>query len=95
MNKDRTAYWREYARKNAAKRKATKAAYRARNKAEIAAYARAYRIEKHEQIKAKRAGVSRAKKQIIAEKPVEKSARMQAIRERFAAFRARKQEGDE
>ena len=95
MSADRTAYWREYARKNAEKRKATKAAYRARNKAEIAAYARAYRIEKHEQIKAKRAGVKRAKREIIAEKPVEKSARLQAIRERFVAFRARRQEGDE
>jgi len=43
MNKDRTAYWREYARKNAEKRKATKAAYRARNREKINADKRAAR----------------------------------------------------
>jgi len=90
MSKDRTIYWREYARKNAEKRKAIKAAYRERHQAEIKAYARAYRIENAEQIKAKALGVARAKKVVEIEKPVEKYARLQTIRGKFAAFRARK-----
>ena len=35
MTKDRTIYWREYARKNAEKRKAIRAAYRERNREKI------------------------------------------------------------
>ena len=92
MTNNRTIYWREYARKNAEKRKAIKAAYRERNQAEIKAYARAYRIENAEQIKAKALGVMRAKKVVEIEKPVEKSQRLQTIRERFVAFRAAKAE---
>ena len=88
MSKDRTIYWREYARKNAEKRKAIKARWREGNQAAIKAYARAYRIKNAEQIKAKALGVVRAKKVVEIEKPVEKSARLRTIRERFAAFRA-------
>lgn len=94
MTKDRNAYWREYARKNAEKRKAIKAAYRERNQAEIKAYARAYRIEKHEQIKAARLGIERAKKEVVIEKPAAKAERLQTLRERFAAFRAARKEAE-
>ena len=35
MTKDRTAYWREYARKNSARRKEISAAFRERNREKI------------------------------------------------------------
>jgi len=85
MSTDRTAYWREYARKNAAKRKATKAAYRARNKEKIAAYKRAYR--------AGHPSSSTPRKPRI-QKPKTTEAKTEALislKERFAAFRASRQ----
>lgn len=87
MSKDRTEYWREYARKNADKRKAVKAAYRARNKEKIAAYARTYRAEHAGEPRKPRVSKPRPTK------PRDAQAKAEAfisLKERFAAFRAAK-----
>jgi hypothetical protein len=89
MRSDRTAYFREYARANADKRKVIKDAWRARNKAKIAAYARQYRAEHaDEPRKPRQAYVPRVSKP--KDEPTKEQARI-SLCERFAAFRARKQ----
>lgn len=88
MSTDRTTYWREYARKNAEKRKAIKAAWRLRNKAKIAAYAREYRAEHGSVTRGPRpARVARPTKPAPA-----KAEALESLKERFAAFRAARQE---
>lgn len=83
--KDRTEYWREYARKNADKRKAIKAAYRARNKDKIASYARTYRAEHADEPRKPSAPrQSRPKNEQV------KAEAFISLKERFAAFRAQR-----
>jgi hypothetical protein len=91
MRSDRTAYFREYARANADKRKVIKDAWRARNKAKIAAYARQYRAEHADEPrkpgKPRQAYVPRVSKP--KDEPTKEQARI-SLCERFAAFRAKK-----
>lgn len=86
--KDRTAYWRDYARKNSEKRKAIKAAWRARNKEKVAASKnkKAYRAANP------RSGSSSPRKPRVAKpKTVEaKAEAFESLRERFAAYRAQR-----
>ena len=104
MTKDRTTYWREYARKNADKRKAIKAAYRERNKAKILASARLYRAsvaidsdrnadnETDKETKNARPSAPRVVKPKIAKPRIDetKAETFESLRERFAAFRSAK-----
>ena len=77
MTAARTAYWREYNRKNAAKKREQHAAFRERNKAKIASVKRAARA----------AGK-------VAPRKV-KAKVEETLREKFAAFRAKRAEGRE
>lgn len=84
MTTSRTAYWREYNRKNPDKVRAKKAAYRARNKAKIAAYARTYRAEHADEPRKPSAP------RVVKPKAAQAEAFV-SLKERFAAFRASKQ----
>jgi len=75
----RTAYWREYNRKNAAKKREQHAAFRERNKAKIAAGKRALR----------------AAGKVAPRKVKAKVKEVGTLREKFAAFRAKRAEGRE
>jgi hypothetical protein len=92
MRKDRTEYWKEYAIKNADKRRLAKAAYRERNKDKIKNYAGVYRSSSHS---ANRTPSAPRKPQPIKipakiTRTEEQEERFQALRERFAAFRTAK-----
>lgn len=89
MRADRTAYFREYARKNREKRKAISAAYRARNKAKIAAYAREYRAEHGSATRGPRPARVKPAKPLAM--PIAKAEALESLKERFAAFRAARQ----
>jgi len=75
----RTAYWREYNRKNAAKKREQHAAFRERNKEKIAAGKRALR----------------AAGKVAPRKVKAKVKEVGTLREKFAAFRAKRAEGRE
>ncbi len=77
MTASRAAYWREYNRKNAAKKREQHAAFRERNKAKIAACKRA----------------ARAAGKVAPRKAKAKVEAVGTLREKFAAFRAKKKEG--
>lgn len=84
--KDRTEYFRNYARNNREKRAAIKKAWRERNKAKVAAYARNYRAE--------HAGEPRKPRAPRIVKPKTDAAKAEALeslKDRFAAFRASRQ----
>jgi hypothetical protein len=97
MTKDRTKYWREYARKNADKRKAIKAAYRERNKAKISASAKLYRAahaidadkNSDNETSNARPSAPRVVKPRISKPRIDetKAEAFESLRERFAAFR--------
>ena len=96
MSASRTAYWREYNRKNAAKKREQGAAFRERNREKIAADKRAAR-----------AAGKVAPRKVSAIRPVKpKVAKLRTdegevggvealltLREKFAAFRAKRAEG--
>lgn len=79
MTAARTAYWREYNRKNAAKKREQHAAFRERNKAKIASGKRA----------------ARAAGKVAPRKVKAKVKEVGTLREKFAAFRAKRAEGRE
>ncbi len=79
MTASRAAYWREYNRKNAAKKREQHAAFRERNKAKIAACKRA----------------ARAAGKVAPRKAKAKVEEVGTLREKVAAFRAKRAEGRE
>jgi len=81
MSADRTEYWREYARKNSARRKEISAAFRERNREKIREANRA----------AWAAGKGKPRKKPSAVK--RKARSIELLRQKFAAFRAKRAEG--
>ena len=79
MTASRTAYWREYNRKNAAKKREQGAAFRERNREKINADKRA----------------ARAAGKVAPRKAKAKVEEVGTLREKFAAFRAARAEGRE
>ena len=95
MTAARTAYWREYNRKNAAKKREQYAAFRERNKEKINADKRALRAAG--KVAPRKASAVRAVKPTVA-KPRTDKGKVEALltlREKFAAFRAKRAEGRE
>ena len=93
MTKNRTAYWREYNRKNNARKKEISKAFRERNREKIAAYKRALRIAaKNDPRKPTAPRVIKPR----LPKPKTDEAKTEALltlKEKFAAFRAAKKDG--
>ncbi len=86
--KDRTEYFRDYARNNSDKHKAIKAAWRLRNKEKVAASAREYRAtHPKDGSKPRKPSAPRVAK---PKTDVAKAEAHADQRERFAAFRAAK-----
>ena len=79
MTASRTAYWREYNRRNADKKRAQGAAFRERNREKINADKRA----------------ARAAGKVAPRKVKAKVEEVGTLREKFAAFRAARAEGRE
>jgi len=77
MTASRTAYWREYNRRNADKKREQGAAFRERNREKINADKRALR----------------AAGKVAPRKAKAKVEEVGTLREKFAAFRAKKKEG--
>jgi len=93
MTASRTAYWREYNRKNAAKKREQHAAFRERNREKIAAYKRALRAATKGD--PRKPSAPRAIKPSVP-KPKTDEAKIEAfltLKEKFAAFRAAKKDG--
>ena len=90
MTKDRTAYWREYNRKNNARKKEISKAFRQRNRQKIAAYKRALRVAaKNDPRKPTAPRVIKPR----VPKPKTDEAKTEAfltLKEKFAAIRAAK-----
>ena len=93
MTKDRTAYWREYNRKNNTRKKEISKAFRQRNREKIAAYKRALRVAaKNDPRKPTAPRVIKPR----VPKPKTDEAKTEALlslKEKFAAFRAAKKDG--
>jgi hypothetical protein len=89
----RTAYWREYNRKNAAKKREQHAAFRERNKEKIAAGKRAARAAG--KVAPRKVSAVRAVKPRVAKPRTDegKAEELMTLREKFAAFRAKRAEG--
>ena len=95
MSASRTAYWREYNRRNAAKKREQYAAFRERNREKINAGKRAARAAG--KFAPRKASAIRAVKPTVA-KPRTDEGKVEALltlREKFAAFRAKRAEGRE
>jgi hypothetical protein len=93
MTAARTAYWRDYNRKNAAKKREQHAAFRERNREKIAAGKRAARAVG--KVAPRKASAIRPVKPKVA-KPRTDEGKVEALltlREKFAAFRAKRAEG--
>jgi hypothetical protein len=93
MPKDRTTYWREYNRKNNARKKEISKAFRERNREKIAAYKRALRAATKND--PRKPSAPRAIKPRLP-KPNTDEAKIEALlslKEKFAAFRAAKKDG--
>jgi len=93
MTASRTAYWREYNRRNAAKKREQHAAFRERNKEKIAAGKRALRATG--KVAPRKVSAIRAVKPTVV-KPRTHETKAEALltlREKFAAFRAKRVEG--
>ena len=91
MTKNRTAYWREYNRKNNARKKEISKAFREKNREKIAAYKRALRAATKGD--PRKPGAPRVVKPRI-QKPKTDEAKTEALltlQEKFAAFRASRQ----
>ena len=93
MTKDRTAYWREYNRKNNTRKKEISKAFRERNREKIAAYKRALRVAaKNDPRKPSAPRVIKPR----VPKPKTDEAKTEAfltLKEKFAAFCAAKKDG--
>jgi hypothetical protein len=93
MTKNRTAYWREYNRKNNARKKEISKAFREKNREKIAAYKRALRAATKGD--PNKPSAPRAIKPRVP-KPKTDEAKIEALlslKEKFAAFRAAKKDG--
>ena len=95
MTASRTKYWREYNRKNAAKKREQYAAFRERNKEKINAGKRALRAAG--KVAPRKVSAIRAVKPTVAKPRTDegKAEAMLTLREKFAAFRAKRAEGRE
>jgi hypothetical protein len=96
MPKDRTTYWREYNRKNAAKKREQHAAFRERNKEKINADKRAARAAG--EVAPRKVAAIRAVKPTVAKPRTDEGEvggveALLTLREKFAAFRAAKNGG--
>jgi len=93
MTASRTAYWREYNRRNAAKKREQHAAFRERNKEKIAAGKRALRATG--KVAPRKVSAIRVVKRTAAKPRTDegKAEAMLTLREKFAAFRAKRAEG--
>jgi hypothetical protein len=89
----RTAYWREYNRKNAAKKREQHAAFRERNKEKIAAGKRAARAAG--KVAPRKVAAVRVVKPTVVKPDETKAEAFLTLREKFAAFRAKRAEGRE
>jgi hypothetical protein len=91
----RTAYWREYNRKNAAKKREQHAAFRERNKEKINADKREARAVG--KVAPRKVSAIRAVKPTVAKPRTDegKAEELMTLREKFAAFRAKRAEGRE
>ena len=91
----RTAYWREYNRENAAKKREQHAAFRERNKDKIAADKRAARAAG--KVAPRKVSAIRVVKPKVAKLRADegKAEALLTLREKFAAFRAKRAEGRE
>jgi len=95
MTASRTKYWREYNRRNAAKKREQYAAFRERNREKINAGKRALRAAG--KVAPRKASGIRAVKPEVAQPCMDegKAEAMLTLREKFAAFRAKRAEGRE
>ncbi len=93
MTASRAAYWREYNRKNAAKKREQHAAFRERNKAKIAACKRAARAAG--KVAPRKVAAVRVVKPTVVKPDETKAEALLTLREKFAAFRAKRAEGRE
>ena len=95
MTASRTVYWREYNRKNAAKKREQAAAFRERNKDKIATDKRAARAAG--KVAPRKVSAIRAVKPTVAKPRTDetKAEALLTLREKFAAFRAARAEGRE
>jgi len=95
MTASRTKYWREYNRRNAAKKREQYAAFRERNKEKINAGKRALRAAG--KVAPRKASAIRAVKRTVTKPRTDegKAEAMLTLREKFAAFRANRAEGKE
>jgi len=93
MSASRAAYWREYNRRNAAKKREQHAAFRERNKAKIAEGKRAARAAG--KVAPRKVAAVRAVKPTVAKPRTDegKAEALLTLREKFAAFRAAKHGG--
>jgi len=93
MTASRAAYWREYDRKHREKRKAIHAAWRARNKEKIAADKRAARAAG--KVAPRKVAAVRVVKPMVVKPDETKAEAFLTLREKFAAFRAKRAEARE
>jgi len=95
MTAARTAYWREYNRRNAAKKREQGAAFRERNREKINAEKRAARAAG--KVAPRKVSAIRAVKPTVVKPRTDegKAEAMLTLREKFAAFRANRAEGKE
>jgi hypothetical protein len=89
----RTAYWREYNRRNSAKKREQYAAFRERNREKINAGKRALRAAG--KVAPRKVSAIRAVKPTVAKPRTDegKAEELLTLREKFAAFRAKRAEG--
>ena len=93
MSTPRTAYWREYNRRNAAKKREQYAAFRERNKEKIDAGKRALRAAG--KVAPRKVAAVRVVKPTVVKLDEGKAEALLTLREKFAAFRAKRAEGRE
>jgi hypothetical protein len=93
MTTSRTKYWREYNRRNAAKKREQYAAFRERNKEKINAGKRALRAAG--KVAPRKVAAVRVVKPTVVKLDEGKAEALLTLREKFAAFRAKRAEGRE
>ena len=95
MTASRTAYWREYNRKNNAKKREQHAAFRERNREKVNADKRALRAAG--KVAQRKVSAIRSVKPTAAKPRTDegKAEALLTLREKFAAFRAKRAEGRE
>jgi len=93
MTASRTAYWREYNRRNAAKKREQHAAFRERNREKVNADKRALRAAG--KVAPRKVSAIRAVKPTVAKPRTDegKAEALLTLRGKFAAFRAKRAEG--